>query len=268
MSRYDMYLSYSGFKKYVECPQSYYLEYIERKRPKVEDQRNTLNGNSLHNLLEAYLKQGENDTAWLIKNGSDYWDDTLDSCAHVVWRHDTDAADLKAKYSGWVTNLANLFDEKKFDVTKCEPELKADTVVNVGGTRLKMGGRLDVVMKTQYNSYMFFDLKASENRAVMEFDQLVWYSVILGEYLKNPEEPKIAGYILPGFNEIRTYQVPVEAKKKLVARLQKVIGQIQNEEWTPKPEDKKCWWCPVKYVCPVKGKLIPHGSGTIYLGDS
>lgn len=266
MSSYDMYLSYTGFKKYVSCPQQYKLEYIDRKRPDVEDQRNTLNGNALHNLLEEYIERGVNDTSYFTENIDRVWQETLEGCDHVVWRHDDDSANLQKKARGWAENLGSMFDTHKFDVEQCEPELKADTVVDINGIRLKMAGRLDVVWKTRYNDYMVFDLKASENRAVMDFDQLVWYSIVLSEYLKDPEQPKRVGYILPGFNEIPVYEVPQEAKDKLVARLYQVLTNIQRGHFPAKPEDQKCFWCSVKFACPAKGQLVGQSGGMVYMG--
>lgn len=261
-----MYLSYTAFKKYVTCPQSYYQEYIQRKRPKIEDQRNVLNGNSLHNLLEEYINNNINDTSWLNSNIKRVWRETLDKCDTVNWRHDNDAQELLEKACRWTTTLSGILDRSNFDVTKCDAELKADTVVKVGKHNIKMGARLDIVRKDQYNDYMFLDLKASENRAVMEFDQIVWYSIVLGEYLKDRSQPKYGGYILPGFDELKVYRVPDSAKENLLRRLNEVATRIKNEIWAPNPDDKKCFWCPVKYVCPAKGALIPHGNGVIYLG--
>jgi len=269
MSNFDQYLSYTGFKKYVSCPQSYYLEYIEKKRPKVEDSRNMLNGNSLHQLLEDYIKLGEGDTQWLLDNGDRVWDETL-ADSYVIWKHDEDAQNVLGKMRMFTTNLAALLDDTTINEAimdgSASPELKADTVVNVNGTYLKMAGRLDLVIKNRYNDYIFYDLKASENRAIMEFDQLVWYSVVLGAYLGDMEQPTMGGYILPGFNEVKTYKIPQEAREKLLTRLEEVLRRIREKIWTPMPEDKTCFWCPVKYCCPVKGKLIPHGSGMIQLG--
>ena len=266
MSQYDRYLSYTGFKKYVTCPQSYYQEYIERKRPPMQDQRNVLNGNAMHNLLEEYINRNENEPEWLSANITRVWRETLDECELVNWRHADDAQDLLTKAKGWTVNLENLLRQSKLDVTKCEAELKADTIVQVGKFRLKMGARLDIVHKNEYNDYMFLDLKASENKAVMEFDQIVWYSIALGEYLGDTSQPKVGGYVLLGFKTMPAYEIPDATKQTFLARVEEVLTRIENEIWTPKPEDKHCYWCPVSYVCPVKGALIPHGSGTIYLG--
>lgn len=266
MSQYDRYLSYTGFKKYVSCPQSYYQEYIERKRPPVEDQRNVLNGNALHNLLEEYINNGVNDVSWLSDNITRVWRETLDGCELVNFRHENDAQELLTKARRWTEELAILLRDSKLDVQQCEAELKADCIVQVGDYKVKMGARLDIVHKNEYNDYMFFDLKASENRAVMEFDQIVWYSIALAEYLGDPSQPKVGGYVLPGFKEIKAYNIPPETRQNLLDRLEEVVRRIEAGIWTPKPEDKMCFWCPVSYVCPEKGALIPHGSGTIYLG--
>ena len=267
MRAYDQYLSYSGFKCANECMQQYYLNYIMKKRPPMEDQRNTLNGNTLHNLLEEYITIGENNVAWLGENIKRVWNDTLNSCEFITFRHNDDAQELLEKATRWVSVLETLLENSGIDIARCEAELKADTIVQVGKYKVKMGARLDIVYKSEYNNYMILDLKASENRAVMAFDQLVWYSIVLGEYLGDKSQPKGCGYILPGFNELPTYHVPEEAKIALLGRLEKAIDKIKAEEWTPTPEDKQCYWCAVKYCCPVKGKLIPHGSGLIQLGQ-
>jgi CRISPR/Cas system-associated exonuclease Cas4 (RecB family) len=269
MKDFDQYLSYTGFKKYVSCPQSYYLEYIEKKRPPMEDQRNTLNGNSLHQLLEDYIKIGDGDVDWLLNNSDRVWDETLAS-SYVLWKHDDDSQAVLEKMRMFTTNLAALLKDSAINTAvmdgSASPELKADTVVNINGTRLKMAGRVDLLIKNSYNDYIFYDLKASENRSIMEFDQLVWYSIVLGAYLKDMEQPTMGGYILPGFSEIKTYKIPAQAREKLLSRLDEVLRRIREGIWTPMPEDKVCFWCPVKYCCPVKGKLIPHGSGVIQLG--
>ncbi len=269
MSEFNQYLSYTGFKKYVSCPQSYYLEYVEKMRPPHEDQRNTLNGNSLHTLLEDYIKIGDGDTQWLIDNAERVWDETL-AKSFVVWKHDDDAQDVLEKMRMFTQNLADLLKDSKINeaVTNgtAQPELKADTVVNINGTKLKMAGRIDLVMKSATGDYLFYDLKASQNRSIMEFDQLVWYSIVLGAHLKDMDQPTMGGYILPGFKEIKTYKIPPEARQKLLTRLDEVLRRIREGVWTPMPEDKLCYWCPVKYCCPVKGKLIPHGTGLIQLG--
>jgi len=266
MSTYDQYISYTGQKTYVDCPQQYYLNYIEKKRPKIEDQRNVLNGNTLHGLLEEYIERGENDIPWLGNNIRRVWKETLDKCALVNFKHPNDAQELLEKAIRWTGTLESLLTSTKLDITKCEPELKADTIVQVGKYKVKMGARLDIVYKSEYNDYMFLDLKASENRAIMAFDQIVWYSIVLGEYLGDKTQPRYGGYILPGFNEMPIYTIPDAAKEKLLKRLELVVDGIKAEVWTPNPDDKKCYWCPVRYACPAKGALIPHGSGTIYLG--
>lgn len=266
MSTYDAYLSYTGFKTYCDCPQQYYQSYIEKKRPKIEDQRNVLNGNTLHGLLEQYILIGENNPKWLGENIRRVWRETLDSCALVTFRHNEDAQGLLDKAIKWTATLESLLVESKLDISKCEPELKADTIVQVGKHKVKMGARLDIVYKNSYNDYMFLDLKASENRQIMAFDQIVWYAIVLGEYLGDKTQPKYGGYVLPGFNELPVYSIPDAAKEKLLVRLEEVVTRIKAGVWTPNPDDKKCYWCPVKHVCPVKGALIPHGNGVIYLG--
>lgn len=267
MTSYDQYLSYTGFSKYVECPQSYYQEYVLRNRPAVEDQRNTLNGNALHTLVEEYIVSGQTDLNWFTQNIDRVWNETVEKADGMIfWRHDSDAQDLLAKAREWSANLAHIIQASGLKLHECESEVKADTVVDVHGIKLKMGARLDIVKKTDKNDYVFFDLKASENKAVMKFDQLVWYSIAFGAHIGDSSQPSAGGYILPGFKDIKLYKIPQQAKDALLQRLEKVLTSIKNEVWTPNPEDRRCYWCPVKHACPVKGQVIPHGNGLIYLG--
>lgn len=262
-ARYDRYLSYSGFTKFQECPQSYYLEYIQKKRPKVIDERNTLNGNTLHNLMEEYIENGVNRPEWLRENLERVWHETADKAAHIVWRHDNDAEELRAKARKWTDTLATMFEKPLLNPERLIPELKTDTIVQVGDYRVKMGGRLDIVLKGNDGKYMFLDLKASESKQIKKFDQIVWYAVTLSAYLDDPEQPQYGGYVLPGLKEMPIYEIPDAAKRKLLLRLEKAMQKMDNEEWAPIPEDRKCFWCNVKHACPVKGAMVAPQSGQV-----
>ena len=262
-----IYLSYTGFTKLVECPQSYYLEYRMKERPDIQDHRNVLNGNVLHNLLEAYINNGVNDTRWLLDNLNTFWNDYVDN--HFIdfkFPVEEDKKALLEKATKWTESLAKLLTDSKIDVGSCIPELKADTDVKVGKYTVRMGARLDVVLRNDSYEYMFLDLKASENRAIMKFDQLVWYSYVLGEYVGDQSKIKACGYILPGFNEIKMYQVPQDAKNKLINRLEEALQVLEKEIWTPKPEARRCFFCPVKHACPEFGAGVPRESGIVELG--
>ena len=266
MTTYDQYISWTGFKKFVSCPQSYYLEYIEDNLPKVRDERNTLRGNTMHTLLEEYIAQGVNNTSWLMSNVDRIWNELV-SNSYVVWKHKDDEEQLKTKLYQWTQNLARILDELKIDVNKCQSEVKADSYIMLGKYKVKMGARVDLILKTKLGDTIFFDLKASENKSIMEFDQIVWYAIVMGLYLGSSTQPKYGGYLLPGFDYIKIYEVPTDAKSSLLGRLHKVVKQIDEKIWTPIPENSKCYRCPVKHACPLVGKALPHKSGLITLGE-
>jgi len=100
----------------------------------------------------------------------------------------------------------------------------------------------------------------------MQFDQIVWYALVLGIYLKDHSQPQAGGYILPGFNEVSLYEVPMSAKQNMINRIWQVMNDIKDEKFDPAPDNSKCYWCSVKHVCPAKGGLMPEGTGIVDLG--
>lgn len=266
------YISYSGYKKYLECPQAYYLEYVLRERPEVEDSRNTLNGNALHKLLEEWIQNGENDPKWLLQNCVRVWKEHHDAQKLIIWRNPDDKKQVLKKYIKWTQSLAKLVVEANIDPAMCKSEVKTDTDVimdlDKGKTVVRLGGRIDVLRQKADGNYIFFDLKGSENRAIMQLEQIVWYAMMMGLHLKDADQPIAGGYILPGFNEIKMYRITPEAKSKLYADIVRVINAIQNEEFEGVHDDKKYWFCPVKHKCCSAPVQIPQGTGTMNLfGD-
>lgn len=263
------YLSYSGFAKLDECPQQYYAEYILKERPEVEDERNTIVGNALHWLLEQYIKHGDTDLDFFVRNSDVGFDKIKSEAKLLAWRHADDETELRAKLKVWGGNLARLMHEHGIDPAQCKSEFKADSDILIHGQKFRMGGRIDVLLKMPNGKHVFFDLKASANKQIMKIDQIIWYATLMGIYLKDHNEPAMGGYLLPGFGkngEVKFHAVPQQSKVDLINRIARALEIIKNEEWEAKPSDQKCFWCPVKHVCPAI-KQTPPITGAFDLGS-
>jgi len=237
------YLSYTGFTKYETCPQAYHLEYVLKQRPEVEDARNSFTGSALHTLLEDYIINGDDDPQWIVKNAEEYWEAERDKNELIVWRSDTDEAELLQKMKKWSISLADLIVQAKIKPEQWQAELKVDSNLKLKGKTYRLGGRIDLMRKKDNGDVLFFDLKGSENRSIMKLDQIVWYSVLLGVYLGDMSQPIAGGYILPGFNEIKMYKVPEKKKVELLNRVHKAFQGIENGEFSAKPGGCKDFWC-------------------------
>jgi RecB family exonuclease len=259
-----MYLSYTGFMKLEECSEAYKLEYIERKRPKVQDARNSIHGNVLHNLLEEWIKRGKFEPGWIEKNVERAWHERVAKEQLIVWKSPTDEQEVYEKTKGWATNLANLVEQYKIDPASCEPEFKADLDVKIGGKPIRLGGRIDVLKTNKAGDKIILDLKASVNRSIMKKEQLVWYSLLVGMRLKDHDAPAAAGYVLPGLEEVIMHKITKEDKLALLNRLAKAMQKIEDKDFSPSP-GSACFFCPVKHACPVKGAAVPQKSGMIDL---
>ncbi len=83
----NMILSQSGINMYVGCPHAFYLRYIEKKKPVIEDDSALRLGKSVHAVLEHYYKEINLKTETpdielveaLKKTAVKYWDRSCDA---------------------------------------------------------------------------------------------------------------------------------------------------------------------------------------------
>lgn len=260
-----LYLSYSGWQKYMECPAHYYLEYIAKERPEVEDGRNSLTGRVLHGLLEDYLGNKEDRPEWITENAEQSWEDAVAAEPFIGWKHQFDQEQMKEKTLRWAGELQKLIVEAKIKPADWKAEFKADTDINLGGHIVRMGGRIDLTRTKDNGEVIFFDLKCSENRAIMKLDQLTWYATLLGIAAGDQNKVVAGGYLLPGFGEIKMYRISEDDKKDLLNRLALAFDGIRNERFEPNLERKSCFFCNVPHVCPLRKSELPTASGIMTL---
>lgn len=279
------YLSYTGYTHLRDCPKRYQNMYIRKLRPPMLDQRNTIKGNALHNLLEWYLLNGVDDPNLLVEYAPLYWTKMLTECEEkslpLKWVNAVDEKESRAKYIEWAYRLATLMKRHDLTPDRIQPEFKADSYITMGPHRFKMGGRVDILLRNKAGGLVVLDLKGSERKEVMQFDQLVWYAMLTENYLEGtkgptgePERVTHAGWLLPGFakeeDRIQIFAIPQSARDKLEANIIRALDRIVADDFpvNPKtPEGKdNCWFCDVKYVCPLFGGSADQSAGVAPLG--
>lgn len=266
----SVYLSYTGYKTMRDCPESYYRKYVLRQAPPAEDQRNFLKGNALHHMMEAYLDKKENNPQWLRDAALTYWEREIESVKKsksqfIEWKNKNDEQENRELFVEWANNLADIFIDKKLVPANMHSEFKADSKATAGGICFKMAGRIDILMESKSGEYVILDLKASASKTIKDLDQLVWYCYLAELHLGKPV--RYAGYIMPAFKELDLREIPQVAKDSLMERVGQALQDIRDEKFDARPENTKCWFCPVKFACSAHGGAVNMKSGIVSLGD-
>lgn len=263
------YLSATGYRTYRDCPQQYYYKYILRQKPEFEPQQNFLKGNALHHLMEGYIDGKEKRPDWFRENAPAYWNAELEAVAknprHTLEWGAEELAKHGELYLKWADTLAALFERYDFDPALMVSEFKADTYTEAGGVKFKMAGRVDVMIDTTDGGLAVLDLKASANKAITDYDQVVWYSHLAG--LKLGKRVDYVGYILPAFDKVTLSYVPQAARDALMERVGKALNEINAGNLKPgDPQNTPCFFCDFKRVCPAQGGALEHKSGIVQFG--
>lgn len=261
------YLSYTGFSKIESCPKSYELEYIKRLRPKVQDERNTIVGNTLHNALEQWLKGSDDNPDWINQNLRELWHQKIEDAKLLIWKHNDDESELFDKLVRWGKSLTSVLGQYKISPENCEAELKGDVDITIHGRKLRLAGRIDVIKKNSKGQNIILDLKCSENRSIMKVDQLTWYSILYNLKFGADQEPVASGWILPAYRELVLHKISRTQQGLLLARIAQAYDRIQALDFPAIEEKSKCFFCPVASDCPAKNKIPPTKTGIIDLRD-
>ncbi len=269
-----IWLSFTGYRTFRDCPEQYYHKYIMRRKPDTEDQKNFVKGNALHHLLEKYLEQKEQRPDWFRIKAAAQWDEELAAInknpRHTLQWTATEAKKQKATYLEWASNLADIFAKFGFDPNKMVSEFVADTFTELNGIKFKMVGRIDVMADTNNGGLCVLDLKASANKSIKDYDQVVFYSQLAE--MKLGKKVDYVGYILPAFGEVTLHYVPQEARDALMKRVGDAVVSITDAKQSGtdlipgKPKARPCFWCDLKPHCSIYGGAMEQMAGTVQLG--
>lgn len=260
--RYDpIDVSYTGWRRYTkECPHQHWLV-MTGQRPKHRDERNTLNGTTLHKVLERWFKN-EHPPSWIAEQAAVVWEEYVDK-KYVLFKSDGDREELRQKCIAWGAALAKQIEQLGIDKSRCLTEQSVERLIVVDGFNVKLKGYIDVLAPTAANEWIIFDLKCSANRRIMDPYQMVFYSLLLQDDLAPQAVLRDAAFILPALDDIVPFQVAEEHRTWMLGDIERMARDIVAGKFDPDPEKGNCWFCDVKALCPVKGGV--SGTGRISL---
>ena len=250
-------ISYSGWKRYNECPQKHYLV-MTGQRPKLVNERNFLNGSVLHKVMERWLGNDE-PVSWIADQAEPVWQEYV-AKKYILFKGEADKAELLQKCVTWGQQLVVLLTNMGLDKQHCDTELHVEKFIEVDGYRVRLHGYIDILAATAGGDHVVMDLKCSASRSVMDPYQMVFYSLLLEDL----DRPRHATYILPALDDIVHHTVTEEHRQWLLADLQKMARSIIADEFEADPENANCFWCEVRPACPVMGNL-PKQRGRVQL---
>lgn len=251
-------ISYSGWKRYKECAQKHYLV-MTGQRPDKVDERNFLNGQVLHKVLERWFENDE-PSSWIAGQAEPVWHEYV-SKKYILFKNAGDRAELLQKCITWGQQLVELVERLQLDKSKCHTELSVERFIEVDGHRVRLHGYIDVLAPSAGNLDTVIDLKCSTSRSVMDPYQLVYYSLLLGD---GPGQDRYGAFLLPALDDIVPHLISEEHRQWLLAQLIQMARDIIADKFDPDPENANCFWCEVKAACPVMGGL-PATRGRITL---
>lgn len=270
-----MYLSYSGCKKYCECPRCYYHAYIAKTKPPKPDNRvGMLYGQTVGHLFEAFY----NEKLW--RHGAP--ESMLRKRAQVVLRS-VMAQESKSGVFDWKES-AKMKDYKcEEDILKDVEEtvprgleiirqhrlLGVDAVAedkldaDICGNRL--GGRADFVMRraAPHGDRVILDGKGSKHRdKYTDVRQLHWYALLHKErYGYLPDRVAFIFWRQPVDQAVDWHPVKQEDVDSLRDSVLETISEIEGMAkrrlplsepafFPPKPSESNCKFCSYSPLCP------------------
>lgn len=266
---YDLYLSYSGRRKFLNCGYSYELEYV-RRLPVVRDPTDSLFGSIIGRVVEVFYR----DSLWARP-------DVVRACLNEIGpamtyvfskeKFDADAnrdyvRGLRAELELYVPPSIRTIQAHRLvaPVSRAELDLSVVHGTPETGVRIKIGGRTDIALQFDRETSWILDGKASKHRErYADAEQLIWYAVQY--YLKFHVVPTRIGFIYWRFpnDPVQWIDLDEEKLRRSLATTVQAAKDILAKKFAPNP-NPACTLCPYRSKCPegtryVAAKKVAEG---------
>jgi len=266
-----MYISYSGYKLYTACQLAYWHKYIaQTKLPAPDNQVNTLFGNIIGSLFEAYYNEnlGANPAlaeGILQARVGKYAQEMVHRVrryATVKWK----AQDPKAMYASSDELLRDLHETVAKGLKTIvlhnlwSHGAKAEVVLDHTIQGNVLAGRADFIGRNANGVYIL-DGKGSKYRELfVDKRQLLWYAMLYEA--KNKELPSTLGFVHWRSDPEKAVDwVPYKAEDlvELKAKVHEDIAKIEEAKKKDTPFEptvdlnktkKQCYYCVFAPLCP------------------
>ena len=252
-SDYDLYLSYSGRRAYLICPEKYCYQYIKHT-PREYDPRASMFGSAIGKVFEWFYTE----KIWSKLDPVRSACDLIVPAINHVFKKEKFSKNTDRKY------VEQLLEDMKEYVPKGVEVIKQNKFVTPGsvsehdltincmnsdfGMTIRMGGRADFI-HGHGDKFWIIDGKGSKYRdQYTDPDQLIWYA--LQHYLKYHVAPVRLGFLFWRFPEdpIQWVEYDNQSLRKNLDLTFEVAQNIKSGVFGTKPS-KTCNLCDYKKIC-------------------
>jgi putative RecB family exonuclease len=234
-------LSHSSISMYQECPQKYKFKYID-KIP--EKPRHFFSfGSSVHEALEFFYG-GAKLPAPALKDVLAYYKEHWKSEGYKDERQE---AEYFEEGKGILTNYYN----KHIESFALPFFVEYNFSLEVDG--VPVTGKVDRIDKLPDGRLAILDYKTGKaipKDRVTADAQLTMYQMAC-EQLLDSKVAKLSFYHLPSLTETTIERHPQDLVDGLRRRVVTTAESIVKGAFEPKPDEKKCFWCDYKPICPI-----------------
>lgn len=250
-------LSYSQLRDLIECPHRYELQYVLKKKQRI-DNRRLLIANVADRALTSWIKSGFKED-YIVPKALEKFDEFVTN-NFVPWKNATDRPILRETLENLIGILEHQMQFHGLCTSDAAGQVKLEYVIN----DVTLVGKPDVY----YNiNGMILDLKVTKDARWLDWKQLVYYWIIATKQFKKPHG-KI-GFLSPLMSDtVQIREITQEDKENCVKQIEAAVSNIQNSYYPLTPDEKKyCFMCYMKDSCERFAKVpvtwIRKGKGSL-----
>lgn len=249
----SQYLSYSGRKIYLDCPEEYRRRYIEEDKTRL-DPRGSFFGSAIGKVFEWFYEK----RVWSMSDPVASARAMIDPAIDLTFRHDGYDPKSEPVLREKIRNDMWTYIPHGIKVIKDHKLLTADSRAEVNLTltvehpdydfALRFGGKADFIHSVGPDRWIL-DGKGSEHRELyVDTDQLIWYALL--HYLKFRVAPSRIGFLYWRFPEDPVQWVDYDGSdmKRVYTETWEAAKRIRLGMFDPSPGDR-CGRCDFRFDC-------------------
>lgn len=257
-----IWMSYSGYNQYKNCPKQYWLQRIKKEPPPEKDSRhNAIVGSVVQRVFEAFYNEelyrlGKGTSEELLRRAQMYFEEFMATnyvdFNHVTCRYKSQHEPLKEIVEIIPKTLQGIIREKFYGpYAKSEVEMKER--FNGGDVLV---GYIDFVIRRDNGEVIILDGKSSRHREKnVNEEQLYFYALMF--YLRYRQLPDKLGFFYYRFAddpELALDWFPVDKAriKELSNNIKDVMFEIRRRQYDATPKASFCRWCQWERVCDAR----------------
>lgn len=259
-----IWLSYSGYKQYKNCPKQYWLKRIKKQTPPEQDSRHNA---AIGTVVQRVYEDFYNEELW--RKGAKTSDELLARAEVYLWEYVEneyiDWDDFSCRFTGPTDVLAEILEmvPKVLTGIKREkflgPYAKSEIDIKVRfGQEDFLLGYLDFVIRTPEDELLLLDGKASRHRdKYVDETQLHFYALLF--YLRYKRLPDRMGFFFYHFADDPEQAMQwIDVDKAKIRDLRRDIedviyeikqGKKKRSTFEANPVAKNCRYCLWESVC-------------------